>query len=159
MAGLGVVCLIAFAFALTRVDSAFAGRAYAYIAGSLVRLWLIEGQAPTRTDLAGAALAIAGAVIIIAFGARFAARRRRKDCPQDCPCELPKPGLRSQQQPSRWIEEVIETRGFARKNDDGRNADRRLANRRLQPLGHLTADCKYTTSNRLCEGAMSPNCP
>jgi hypothetical protein len=33
----------------------------------------------------------------------------------------------------------IEARGFARKNDDGRNADRRLANRRLQPLGHLTA--------------------
>jgi hypothetical protein len=33
---------------------------------------------------------------------------------------------------------VIETRGFARKNGDGRNADRRLANRRLQPLGHLT---------------------
>jgi hypothetical protein len=26
---------------------------------------------------------------------------------------------------------VIEARGFARKNDDGRNADRRLANRRL----------------------------
>ena len=30
------------------------------------------------------------------------------------------------------------TRGFACKNGDGRNADRRLANRRLQPLGHLT---------------------
>ena len=41
MAALGVVSLIAFAFALTRVDSAFAGRAYAayggiYIAASLV---------------------------------------------------------------------------------------------------------------------------
>lgn len=75
VAVLGVVCLIAFAFALTRVDSAFAGRAYAayggiYIAASLVWLWLIEGQAPTRTDLAGAALAIAGAVIIIGFAAR-----------------------------------------------------------------------------------------
>ena len=40
MAVLGVVSLIAFAFALTRVDSAFAGRAYAayggiYIAASL----------------------------------------------------------------------------------------------------------------------------
>ena len=58
MAVLGVVSLIAFAFALTRVDSAFAGRAYAayggiYIAASLVWLWLIEGQAPTRTDLVG----------------------------------------------------------------------------------------------------------
>jgi hypothetical protein len=42
------------------------------------------------------------------------------------------------------IEEVIETRGFARKNEDGREADRRLANRRLQPLGHLTATFKFT---------------
>jgi hypothetical protein len=30
------------------------------------------------------------------------------------------------------------TRRFTGKNDDGRNADRRLANHRLQPLGHLT---------------------
>ena len=72
---LGVVSLIAFAFALTRVDSAFAGRAYAayggiYIAASLVWLWLVEGQAPTRTDLLGAALAISGALIIIGFAAR-----------------------------------------------------------------------------------------
>ena len=72
---LGVVSLIAFAFALTRVDSAFAGRAYAayggiYIAASLVWLWLMEGQAPTRTDLVGAVLAISGALIIIGFAAR-----------------------------------------------------------------------------------------
>jgi small multidrug resistance family-3 protein len=57
------------------VDSAFAGRADAayggiYIAEWLVWLWLIEGQAPTRTDLAGAALAIARAMIIIGFAAR-----------------------------------------------------------------------------------------
>jgi small multidrug resistance family-3 protein len=75
MAVLGVVSLIAFALALTRADSAFAGRAYAayggiYIAASLVWLWLIEGQAPTRTDLVGAALAISGALIIIGFAAR-----------------------------------------------------------------------------------------
>lgn len=75
MAVLGMVSLIAFALALTRVDSAFAGRAYAayggiYIAASLVWLWLIEGQAPTRTDLVGAALAISGALIIIGFAAR-----------------------------------------------------------------------------------------
>jgi small multidrug resistance family-3 protein len=72
---LGVVSLIAFALALTRVDSAFAGRAYAayggiYIAASLVWLWLVEGQSPTRTDLVGAALAIGGAVIIIGFAVR-----------------------------------------------------------------------------------------
>ena len=71
----GIASLIAFALALTRVDSAFAGRAYAayggiYIAASLVWLWLIEGQAPTRTDMIGAALATAGALIIIGFAAR-----------------------------------------------------------------------------------------
>jgi small multidrug resistance family-3 protein len=58
---LRVVSLVVFAVALTRVDSAFAGRAYAayggiYIAAYLVWLWFIEGQAPTRTDVIGAAL-------------------------------------------------------------------------------------------------------
>ena len=72
---LGVMSLISFAFALTRVDSAFAGRAYAayggvYIAASLIWLWVIEGQRPTSTDLVGAALAILGAMVIIAFAAR-----------------------------------------------------------------------------------------
>jgi small multidrug resistance family-3 protein len=38
-----------------------------YIAASLVWLWMVEGQAPTRTELIGAALAISGALIIIAF--------------------------------------------------------------------------------------------
>lgn len=55
---LGVGSLIGFAVALTRVDSAFAGRAYAayggiYIAASLVWLWAAEGQRPTVTDLVG----------------------------------------------------------------------------------------------------------
>lgn len=72
---LGVACLVGFALALTRVDSAFAGRAYAayggvYIAASLVWLWAVEGQSPTRSDLVGATLAIAGAVVIIAFATR-----------------------------------------------------------------------------------------
>jgi small multidrug resistance family-3 protein len=72
---LGVASLVGFALALTRVDSVFASRAYAayggiYIAASLVWLWVVEGQSPTRTDLLGAALAIAGAVIIIGFAAR-----------------------------------------------------------------------------------------
>ena len=75
MAVLGVVSLIAFAFALTRVDSAFAGRAYAayggiYIAASLVWLWVVERQVPTRTDVLGAALAIIGTLVIIGFAAR-----------------------------------------------------------------------------------------
>jgi hypothetical protein len=36
------------------------------------------------------------------------------------------------------IGEAKETEGFTRKIDDVREADFRLANRRLQPLGHLT---------------------
>jgi small multidrug resistance family-3 protein len=72
---IGIASLIGFAVALTRVDSAFAGRAYAayggiYIATSLVWLWVIEGQTPTRTDVIGAVLAVAGALVIIGFAAR-----------------------------------------------------------------------------------------
>ena len=72
---LGIASLICFAVALTRVDSAFAGRAYAayggmYIAASLVWLWAAEGQRPTATDLIGAALAIVGALVIIGFASR-----------------------------------------------------------------------------------------
>ena len=72
---LGLLSLIAFAIALTRVDVAFAGRAYAayggiYIAASLGWLWLVERQQPTRTDVVGAGIAIAGALVIILFSAR-----------------------------------------------------------------------------------------
>ena len=72
---LGVLSLIAFAVALTRVDSAFAGRAYAayggiYIGASLLWLWVVEGQPPTRTDAIGAAMAIGGALVIIGFATR-----------------------------------------------------------------------------------------
>jgi len=75
VAALGVISLIAFAVTLTRVDSAFAGRAYAayggiYIAASLLWLWLAEGQRPTPTDLLGAAIALAGALVIIGFATR-----------------------------------------------------------------------------------------
>ena len=70
----GVVSLIAFAAMLTRIDAAFAGRAYAayggvYIAASLVWLWGVEGQRPTGPDVVGAALAVAGAVIIVGSAA------------------------------------------------------------------------------------------
>jgi small multidrug resistance family-3 protein len=46
---LGIASLIGFALALTRVDSTFAGRAYAayggiYIAASLVWLWIVEAN-------------------------------------------------------------------------------------------------------------------
>lgn len=70
----GVVALALFAWALTRVQVDFAGRAYAayggiYIATSLAWLWLVEGQTPGRLDLLGAGLCIVGAAVILT-GAR-----------------------------------------------------------------------------------------
>ena len=72
---LGIASLVAFALVLTRIDSAFAGRAYAayggiYIASSLAWLWVVERQVPTRADVLGAALAIVGALVIIGFAGR-----------------------------------------------------------------------------------------
>lgn len=57
-----------FAWLLTLHPSA-AGRTYAtyggmYIAVALVWLWRVDGVAPTRWDLIGAAVALAGMVII-----------------------------------------------------------------------------------------------
>ncbi len=71
----GVFALVGFAVTLTRVTSPFAGRAYAayggiYIAASLAWLWMVEGQRPTVTDIAGAALAVAGALLIIGAARR-----------------------------------------------------------------------------------------
>lgn len=70
----GMISLAIFAWLLTLVDSAFAGRAYAayggvYIAASLVWLWAVEGSRPDRWDMIGAAICIAGAAIIL-FGPR-----------------------------------------------------------------------------------------
>jgi small multidrug resistance family-3 protein len=66
----GLVFLAIFAFLLTRIDLAFAGRAYAtyggiYIAASLGWLWAVEGQAPDRWDFLGAVVCILGAGIIL----------------------------------------------------------------------------------------------
>lgn len=66
----GIASLIAFAMLLTRVDAELAGRAYAayggvYIAASLLWLWLVEGNPPDRWDLAGAAVSLAGAGLIL----------------------------------------------------------------------------------------------
>jgi len=66
----GLVSLIVFAAALTRVEAAFAGRAYAayggiYIALSLAWLWAVEGARPDRWDLIGGAITLAGAAVIL----------------------------------------------------------------------------------------------
>lgn len=67
----GTLSLVFFAYLLTLVDSAAAGRAYAayggiYIAISLAWLWLAEGVRPDRWDISGVALCLVGAAIIIA---------------------------------------------------------------------------------------------
>ena len=70
----GMLSLALFAFLLTRIDLAFAGRAYAayggvYIVASLLWLWLAEGARPDRWDLGGAAICLLGAGVIL-FGPR-----------------------------------------------------------------------------------------
>lgn len=69
-AAAGTGALIVFALLLTRIDAAFAGRAFAayggvYIAASLVWLAVAEGQRPDRWDMLGAAIAVAGAALIL----------------------------------------------------------------------------------------------
>jgi len=66
----GLAALTLFAFLLTKVDSLFAGRAYAayggvYIVASLGWLWAVEGMRPDRWDLTGAVVCVAGAAIIL----------------------------------------------------------------------------------------------
>jgi small multidrug resistance family-3 protein len=67
----GIFSLVVFAVLLTKIDAAFAGRAYAayggvYIAASLGWLWAVEGVRPDRWDLIGATVCLAGAAVIIA---------------------------------------------------------------------------------------------
>jgi small multidrug resistance family-3 protein len=67
----GIASLTLFAWLLTRVDTPFAGRAYAayggmYVIASLGWLWAIEGFRPDRWDFFGAGLCLAGAIVIIA---------------------------------------------------------------------------------------------
>lgn len=67
----GLAALALFAWLLTLIDSAAAGRAFAayggvYIVASLVWMWLVEKVSPDRYDLAGAVLCLAGAAVIVA---------------------------------------------------------------------------------------------
>jgi small multidrug resistance family-3 protein len=66
----GTLSLLAFAWLLALTPADAAGRAFAayggiYIAASLVWLWAAEGIRPDRWDVAGAAVSLAGASIIL----------------------------------------------------------------------------------------------
>lgn len=66
----GTASLLLFAYLLTLVPSDAAGRAFAayggvYIVASLAWLWAVEGVRPDRWDVAGAALCLAGAAVIL----------------------------------------------------------------------------------------------
>lgn len=66
----GLASLALFAFALTRVDSDFAGRAFAayggiHIVASLAWMWAAEGQRPDGWDLLGGTTCLAGTGIIL----------------------------------------------------------------------------------------------
>lgn len=70
----GVVSLVIFALALTRIDTVAAGRAYAayggiYILSSLLWLWLVEKTRPDQWDVIGAGICLVGAVVIL-YGPR-----------------------------------------------------------------------------------------
>lgn len=65
----GLLALAAFAFVLTRVDVAFAGRVFAayggvYIAASRLWLWVGEGQRRDTWDVVGGGVSVLGAAII-----------------------------------------------------------------------------------------------
>ncbi|MBB3950854.1 YnfA family protein [Aureimonas jatrophae] len=66
----GLVSLAAFAWLLTLAETESAGRAYAayggiYILSSILWLWAAEGVRPDRWDMAGAAICLLGAGVIL----------------------------------------------------------------------------------------------
>ena len=66
----GILSLALFALCLTRVEAAYAGRAYAayggiYISASLIWLRAVEGAVPDRWDLLGSAVCVLGALLIL----------------------------------------------------------------------------------------------
>ena len=66
----GVASLVLFALCVTRVDSVYAGRAFAayggvYIVSSLLWLWIVEGLRPDVWDTSGAVLCLIGAGTIL----------------------------------------------------------------------------------------------
>lgn len=70
----GIASLIVFALALTRIDAAAAGRAFAayggiYILSAIGWLWLVEGVRPDRWDVLGGSICLAGTAVIL-YGPR-----------------------------------------------------------------------------------------
>jgi small multidrug resistance family-3 protein len=66
----GILALIIFATALTKVDASNAGRVYAayggiYILSSLFWLGLVEGVKPDRWDLLGVTISLFGTIVIV----------------------------------------------------------------------------------------------
>jgi len=66
----GVLALALFAWLLTLIDAAAAGRAFAayggiYILASLFWMWFVERTPPDRWDLAGAVVCVVGAGLIL----------------------------------------------------------------------------------------------
>jgi small multidrug resistance family-3 protein len=75
----GAVSLAIFAWLLT-LHPMGAGRVYAayggvYVATAVMWLWVVDGQTPDRWDLIGAALSVAGMMVIV-FGPRSAGAGR-----------------------------------------------------------------------------------
>jgi hypothetical protein len=87
--------------------------------------------------------------------------RQLINCPHNCPCDAPRHRVQSQRKPTRSMEEVEDSEGFTSKIEVGQEAGFRLANRRLQPLGHLTVMIFLTISAtrrwliRLCSSLCS----
>lgn len=72
--GPGLVSLILFAYFLTKIETDFAGRAYAaygsiYIAASFAWLWLVENKMPDKWDTLGVVISLIGGGVIL-FGPR-----------------------------------------------------------------------------------------
>jgi small multidrug resistance family-3 protein len=73
----GLLSLTCFALLLTRVEAAYAGRAYAayggvYIAASLGWLAVVERSRPLWTDWVGVFICVLGATVVL-FGPRWSA--------------------------------------------------------------------------------------
>jgi small multidrug resistance family-3 protein len=66
----GLASLIVFAWALTRIESSFAGRTFAayggvYVAAALAWLVMVEGARPDRWDLLGVGICLIGTLVIV----------------------------------------------------------------------------------------------